>query len=360
MTRRERRERCYFNREVDRPAVYSRTGFPADDATYDQLKAYLQAHTELKAGWSGARFDSALPVESSVEPHSQDFERRIEVLRTPKGELRRTSLVSLKGQPGLHETHFVKSREDAEKYLSLPLPKIEGDVSSFFAADAEIGDKSIVSVGIGMNPAGHVAELCGSENFALMSVTDRDVVHCLCERQAGILSQRVKFLVERKVGPFFSMLGEEYIVPPLHGPKDFYDFNVKYDRPIIDLIHEAGGRIHIHSHGSIKRVFRGFVDLGADVLHPFEPPPQGDILPHEAKELARDRMCLEGNIQIDRMYEATPDDVRRETELLIAAALDEQKGLIVSPTASPYIRGRGEDCLPRYKAMIDAVLNWSG
>lgn len=359
-TRRERLKRCYSNLEVDRPAVYSRTGFPADDPSYDGLKAYLRAHTELKVGWSGTRFESAYPVESSVEPHSQDFERRIEVLHTPKGDLRRSSLVSLKGQPGLHETHFIKSREDAEKYLSLPVPKIEGDVSSFFAADAEIGDGGIVSVGIGLNPGGYVAELCGSEDFAVMSITDRDVIHCLCERQADILLQRVGFLLERNVGPFFSMLGEEYIVPPLHGPKDFHDFNVKYDRPIVDLIHEAGGRVHIHSHGSIRSVFRGFIDLGTDVLHPFEPPPQGDILPDEAKELARGKMCLEGNIQIDRMYGATPDDVRQETEHLIAAVFDDHKGLIVSPTASPYIRGKGEDCFPRYKAMIDAVLEWRG
>jgi hypothetical protein len=50
MTRRERLRRCYFNEELDRPAVYSRTGFPKDDPTYDSLKAYLLRHTELKRG----------------------------------------------------------------------------------------------------------------------------------------------------------------------------------------------------------------------------------------------------------------------------------------------------------------------
>ena len=149
------------------------------------------------------------------------------------------------------------------------------------------------------------------------------------------------------------------MVPPLHGPKDFYDFNVRYDKPIIELIHNAGGRIHIHCHGSIKKILQGFVDMGTDVLHPFEAPPMGDITPSEAKELARGRMCLEGNIQIDRMYEATPEDIAEETELLIQTVFDDHKGLIVSPTASPYIRGRGEECFPQYKAMIDTVINWT-
>jgi len=358
MTRRERLERCYSNQEVDRPAVYSRTGFPADDATYDRVKSYLKAYTELKSGWSGTQFESAYAIDSSAEPYSEDFERHIQLLHTPKGDLRRSSLISLKGQPGLHETFLVNSREDAEKYLSLPMPEIGGDVSSFFELSGQIGDKGIVDVGIGFNPAGYVAELCGSENFALMSVPDRDVLYRLCERQMEIVLQRVKFLLGLGIGPFFSMAGEEYVVPPLHGPKDFYELNVRYDKPIIDLIHEAGGRVHIHSHGSIRNVFQGFIDMGADVLHPFEAPPEGDILPLQAKQLARGLMCLEGNIQIGRMYEATPEEIKQETEQLIAQVFDDGKGLIVCPTASPYIRGRGEECFPQYKAMIDTVLSW--
>lgn len=358
MTRRERIKCCYFNEEIDRPAVYSRTGFPSDDPTYDRLKNYLHAHTELKSGWAGVQFESKYPIETFVEPHSDDFQRRIEVLHTPKGDLRGSFLVSLKGQPGLQETFFVNSAGDAETYLSLRLPEIGGDVSSFFDADAEIGEKGIVDVGLGSNPGGFVAELCGSWNFALMSVTDREVLHHLCEWQMKIMLRRVEFLLDAGIGPFFSMAGQEYIVPPLHGPRDFYEFNVKYDKPIIDRIHEAGGRVHIHSHGSIKSVFQGFIDMGADVLHPFEPPPLGDILSREAKGLARDKMCLEGNIQIHRMYEATPEEVRQETEQLIADAFDDGKGLIVCPTASPYIRGKGEACFPQYQAMIDTVLDF--
>lgn len=107
-------------------------------------------------------------------------------------------------------------------------------------------------------------------------------------------------------------------------------------------------------------VLDGFIEMGTDVLHPFEPPPQGDILAKDAKAKARDKMTLEGNIQIDRMYEASADDIRQETEALIRDAFDDHKGLIVCPTASPYIRGRGEESFPQYKAMIDTVLEWKG
>ena len=356
MTRRERLKRCYCHEETDRPAVYSRTGFPYDDPTYDRLREYLGAHTELKENWPNAQIQSAYPIQESFEPYSEDFRRRIEILDTPKGCLKRTFLVSLKGQPGMHETFFVNSPQDAERFLSLPFPQIGGDVSSFFAMDAAMGEKGIVDTGF-YNPAGFVADLCGSENFAMMSVTDRDVLHRLCEREMNITLQKIKFLLDSGVGPFFGMLGEEYIVPPLHGPVDFRDFNTKYDKPIIDMVHEAGGWMHIHCHGSIKTVIQEFIDMGTDVLHPFEAPPQGDFLAREAKASVRGKICIEGNIQIHRMYESTPEEIRRETEKLIADTFDDGKGLIVSPTASPYIRGMGETCFPQYKAMIDTVLD---
>ena len=44
-----------------------------------------------------------------------------------------------------------------------------------------------------------------------------------------------------------------------------------------------------------------------------------------------------------------------QTEALIATCFNDRKGLIVSPTASPYIRGAGEECFEQYKAMIDTV-----
>jgi hypothetical protein len=152
----------------------------------------------------------------------------------------------------------------------------------------------------------------------------------------------------------------ERLITTLHGPRDFADFNARYDRPIFDLVHDAGGRVHVHCHGSIAKVFDGFLEAGVDVLHPFEAPPMGDITAAEAKRRAAGQLCLEGNIQIADMYESTPEEIRRQTESLIAECFADRTGLIVSPTASPYIRGRGEQCFPQYKAMVDAVLAFTG
>jgi hypothetical protein len=358
MNSRERLRRCYAHEELDRPAVYSRTGFPGNDPSYDGLKALLAERADQKLAWRAGFLEAPPPAETRVEPYSADFERQVTVLHTPAGDLQGTELVSLKGQPGLAETCLLKSRADAEKYLSLPAPEIAGDVSGFFAAERQIGERGITDVKLGLNPAGFAAELFGSEEFAVMSVTERAALHALCARRMEALLRRAKFLLAAGVGPYFSMEGEEFLVPPLHGPEDFRDFNLRYDRPILDLVHEAGGRMHIHCHGSVKKVLPMFAEMGVDVLHPLEAPPMGDVTPAEARALTGGRVCLEGNLQIADMYERSPEQVRAQTEALLAAAFADRRNLIVSPTASPYIRGAGEQCLPRYQAMIDAALAW--
>lgn len=357
-TRKERLRRCYCHEELDRPGVYTRAGYPANDSTYDRLRAFMNANTELKSAWYDPTFLTAPKRHEYVEPHTADFDRQVTILETPAGKLRATHLVSRKGQPGLHEEYLLKNPEDAEKYLSLPMPKISGDVASFFDKVAEMGDAGIVEAAPRMSPAGIVAELFGSEGFAMMSVTDRDMLHALIKREADITAMAVKHLIKEGVGPFFAFAGEEYIVPPLHGPGDFADFVVKYEKPVFDIVHDAGGRVHVHSHGSVKLLIGQFVEMGVDVLHPFEAPPCGNILPQEAKSAARGRMTLEGNIQIADMYEKSPDDIAEQTRALIRICFDDRRGLIVSPTASPYIRGEGENCYPAYEAMVNTVLTW--
>ena len=91
-----------------------------------------------------------------------------------------------------------------------------------------------------------------------------------------------------------------------------------------------------------------------------EGPPMGDVTPAQARQVAGQRLTLEGNIQINRMYEATPAEIRDETRALMADVFAHGTNLIVSPTASPYIRGAGEVCFPQYQAMVDEVLAWRG
>ena len=360
MTRRERLHHAYFHEPMDRPGVYVRTGFPGNDPTYDRLKACLAAHSELKRGWDAWQLAEPVLSEHSSEPARDGFDRWVTIIHTPRGDLRKTDLVSTRGQPGMEEESLLKSREDAERYLSLPPPRIDGAPEALFAVDREVGDAGITETSLGSNPGGFAAELFGSETFAILSMTDRDILHAVCERRLKIMLQLLDYVLARGAGPYFAMAGQEYIVPPLHGPADFDDFNVRYDKPLIDRVHEAGGRMHVHCHASVRKVFPGFLRAGVDVLHPFEAPPMGDITAADAKRMADGRLCLEGNIQVADMYEKPPEHVAAQTAALIETCFGDRRNLIVCPSASPYIRGAGEACFPMFKAMVDTVLHWKG
>jgi len=360
LTSHERLHRCYYHQETDRPGIYIRWGGieSNNDPTYHELKIRVLAETDLKVIYPGNQHLQRPMFTVRRENYDENFFREIYTLPTPAGSLEKTSLLSRYGQPGLHETYLLKNESDAEKYLSLQLPEISGDVNGFFRMRQELGERGIVEVSFDTNPGGAVAELFGSENFAVMSILNREVIYRLLERECENRIRLVKYLLAHNVGPYFCTLGQEYIVPPLHGRRDFFDFNVRYDRPITDLIHEAGGRIHIHSHGSIKTVLDGFIELGADVLHPFEAPPMGDITPREAKDVVRGKVTIEGNLQIADMYESSPENIREQTEALLKDAFDDHKGLIICPTASPYLVGEGKRCTANYLAMIDTVLRY--
>ena len=360
LTSRERLRRCCRHLELDRPGLFLRgvTESSPPHPSYEPLRRLGATYGDQKSHWDYGRLIESHAISRHAEPHSADFERHVKIEHTPAGDLRSSYLAGLKGQPGMPEKHLLKTVGDAERYLSLPRPKIGGDVESFFEADRRAGDRGIVETHLGLNPAGFVAELFGSDRFALFSIEHREVLHALMKQRTEHLAALVQFLAGRGVGPYFAILGQEYVTPPLHGPQDFAEFCVRYDRAIADAVHEAGGFLHVHCHGPLQAVLAAFIDLGADVLHPIEPPPMGDVTAKEAKTVLRGRVCIEGNIQIGDMYTHTADAVRAQVERLIEDAFDDAKGLIVCPTASPYVPEMTPQCYDNYAALVDVVVNW--
>jgi hypothetical protein len=292
------------------------------------------------------------------EDFNKDYSRHVLTIDTPKGELRKVVMNGLKKQPNYTAEHFIKTPDDAEKYLSMPDDIFDFNPEHFFEMDRKIGDRGIVVMELGNNPAGTVVELLGSETFAFWSIEHRDILHELMEREKKQLMKTVETLQNYKVGPYFAMLGQEYITPPLHGRNDFFDFNVKYDKHISDLIHNGGGYVHIHCHGQIKKMLDAFIEIGADVLHPIEAPTMGDVTIKEAKDALRGKICIEGNIQIGDMYESNPDEIRKMVTEVIDVAFDDSRDLIICPTASPYVPEMSRKAFDNYTALIDTILSY--
>jgi len=206
-----------------------------------------------------------------------------------------------------------------------------------------------------MNPGGTVAELFGSERFAILSVEDRGLILELLEYETQRHLRVVDYLLARGVGPYFAIAGQEYVAPPLHGPRDFWEFNVQFDKRILGRIRDAGGLVHVHCHGSLAGLLEGFIEMGVNVLHPVEAPPMGNVTAAEAKAVLSGRVCIEGNIQVGDLFECSSDEIERQVVELIRDA-GGGGGLIVAPTASPYQPVCPERTLANYERMIRTAL----
>jgi hypothetical protein len=326
VTSAERLRLFYAHEEMDRPAVIIRWWGFRNDRSYDRLYRLMTEEADRVEPWW---------AETLVSGPELPWVRR---------------------DPEHRGRYYpLKSAEDAERYLDLPMPRIEGDLEPYFALRRQIGDRGIVLAHLGDNPGGHFAELYGSEQFAILSVTHRELLHALMSRRQEITLRLLDYLVNRGVGPYFNIHGQEMVTPPLHGRADFYDFNVRYDTAIAEAVHAAGGRLSVHCHGRIGAVLDGFPAIGADVVHCFEGPPMGDVTPTEVKRAWGGRVSMEGNIQIADFYEQTPHAIGETTLDLIRDCFADRRGLAVSPTASPYMTGRGEACYPQYEAMVRTV-----
>ncbi len=322
MTSRERLHRLYYHETMDRPAAIIRWWGFRDDPTYADLFRLMTEQSDWVEPWGAGNL-----IRDPVASWAQEEGRR----------------------------HPLRDADEAKRYLDLPEAEISGDVSEYFRLQEKVGDRGIVLASLGHNAAAKTACLFGSEQFAVMSITDRDPLHLLTARFQAELLRLLDYLLEQGVGPYFNICGEEMVAPPLHGRQDFVDFNVQYDRAIADRIHAAGGRLNVHCHGNVKSVIDCFPELGADVFHCFEAPPMGDITPAETKTALRGKVAIEGNIQIADMYEKVPAEIRAQTEALIRECFDDRRGLAVTPTASPFIPGRGADCFQQYRAMVETV-----
>ena len=128
----------------------------------------------------------------------------------------------------------------------------------------------------------------------------------------------LKEMLAQGVTGVYAYVGPELCIPPLASPRDFDDFVVRYDQPMHDLVHEAGGMVWLHCHGKMDLVLERFAEEGIDCLNPLEPPPMWNVTIAEARRRVGDRMTLEGGLEVGDMELKTPAQVERMTAEAVA------------------------------------------
>jgi len=242
---------------------------------YEPLVEYVRENCDQIHFWGvGAGFlyssDKAAQPEMRILEKRSDYELSEYFIETPKGPLT-AHIARSSGQPRYMVKNYVETEEDVEKALSLPFEPVRPNLADFHRLDRIIGKRGIVLPQIG-NATGRLLSLLGTERLAIWSVEKRSLIH----RILGAVNERiydlVRLLLEGGVGPVIGMLGEEIATPPMLSPRDFYDFVVAYDKPIIELIHSYGRLAHMHCHGNLSQILEMFLEMGLDSTHP---PPRG-------------------------------------------------------------------------------------
>ena len=186
----------------------------------------------------------------------------------------------------------------------------------------------------------------------MLSVEDRSLALRLIETIAERIFVHTRGLLEAGARPIFIIGGPEFATPPLLSPRHFDDFVVRFDRPLIDLIHDYGCPVIVHCHGRLDAVLERFVDMNVDGLHPLEGPPMGDVTLAQAKQRVGDHICFVGTLQIGDMMSAAPQEIRRQ---VLAIRREACPGMILTTSATPYESPMSQRLFENYDAAIAAA-----
>lgn len=289
---------------------------PHEEPTRRQLAdAIRQYEPDLLGHW-GPRIEGGTRVGSETETRpvarNDTFMEDVTTIHTPKGPLTKAYLRSLQGKPGYQSKYLLETPEDAGKWLSIPWTPPVVDCSDWPAAVERMGDDGLLVVGLG-EAMYAINDLTGSETWGYWLMDERELLHELVSEASRRQLHTLKEMLAQGVVGVYGYVGPELCIPPLAGPRDFDDFVVRYDEPLHDLVHDAGGLIWVHCHGKMNQVLERFADEGVDCLNPLEPPPMGDVTIADARARIGGRMSLDGGIEVGDMELKTPAEIEQMT-----------------------------------------------
>jgi uroporphyrinogen-III decarboxylase len=205
--------------------------------------------------------------------------------------------------------YMVKEPKDLKKLLSINYEPFQIQTDDYYKKITRLGDRGVVMFGV-EHAAYALHRLIGSENLAYFSVDYRNEVQEILKVFSERIRLHVNSAIEAGVKGPFQWVGPELFIPPLMSPRDFDDFVYKYDKPLCDDIHNAGGFVWLHCHGKVSNFIERYISMGVDILNPLEPPKNGDVVLKDVVEKFGNRIGLEGNIEIQDIIQSEPKQLK--------------------------------------------------
>ncbi|MHB9023214.1 MAG: uroporphyrinogen decarboxylase family protein [Armatimonadota bacterium] len=273
---------------------------------------------------------------------------------TPAGPLSRVFHASRSGKPGYLKKYLIETVEDARRWLSIPAQGVP-DARRFADRVAQVGDLGLVMTGLD-HAMYYVNDAMGSELWGLWMYDERELVHEMVAKASKEVFAIAKAYIEQGCGPLFGWVGPELCIPPLASPHDFDDFVTRYDKPLIDLIHNAGGLVWVHCHGDMHPVLERFADLGVDCLNPIEPPPMGKLTLADAKRRVGARMTLEGGFEIGDLELEGPEAIAATVAGLLEMGKPDGRYILCPSSDHSHWPGISQRILDNYRVFVETGL----
>ena len=253
--------------------------------------------------------------------------------------------------------HLLKGPEDARAFLELPDEAFafEPDVNAVQEKEEALGNRGLVMVDT-EDPLCAAAALFSMEDYLTMAFMEPALFHQLLEKFARSIYPRIEKVAASVPGRLWRVYGPEYASEPYLPPSLFREFVYEYTTPIIRIIQRHGGMVRLHSHGRLRNILPIIAEMGADALDPVEPPPQGDMVLEEVRQIYGENLTLFGNIEVSAIETLEP----AAFEKLVVETLRQVnnvpgKGFVLMPTASPYGRHISANTLRNYETLVRLV-----
>jgi hypothetical protein len=259
--------------------------------------------------------------------------------------------------------HLLKDVDDLNAYLQLPDEIFDYEYNSDNLAmeDKEIGDRGIVMVDLDDDAVCSAFMLFSMADFTILAMTEQALFHKLLEKFARPVYKKVEQISRQFPSHLWRVCGAEVYAEPYLAPTLFKDYVLRYQKPVVDIIHKYGGYARIHCHGRIKNILPHIAAMGADAIDPIEPPHQGDIELSEVRELYGNQMVLFGNLEITDIENLAPNKFKpKVVQALREGTAGKGRGFVLMPSASPYGRTISANTMKNYETMVECVKNWNG
>jgi uroporphyrinogen-III decarboxylase len=364
MTSRERLLAALRRQPVDRLPVSLYEFHPfggcwaADEPSYRPLlevqsrlgDAFVFVPTE--AGWPG---DPDTVRTSEPRDGSGADGRTVGTLETPRGPLTQVT----RRDPGIATTwtlkRFIETREDIERFLSIPYAFHPPDIARAKEIEAAVGNRGVLVFGVG-DPLGRVAGLFDFTFFVQTVMADPGIVRELLDRASRFLADLVDALGASFRDACFRFWGPEYCGAPLMNPRThFRGLVVERVAPLVERVRATGNLAVLHCHGRLDAILGMIAETGCDALEPLEvlPAMTADVTMAGIRRRVGDRMCLAGGMQAVDLDTGTPALIRSRVRKIVEEA--GTAGLILLPTSTPLQVPLPPAIAANYEAMFDAA-----